>query len=602
MTAVRLPQSGQTTYTVIMPSSIDPAIASPNSNSVQAGASTLKSSLLWARAFAELSEKDRMLFGSQPNATPGTATQSISDTLKGILDSLEAQRDRCQHNNWKTRSVFTGQEIIVRDVYARIVSCVSRFMSVADVVVSFDPVHAALPWAAVRLVLQLCTNNFKAFDAVVEGVEKAAGIIAKCTIIEVLYLLSPGETESAELRAGLEASLGRLYAAILGFLCKAISYYNSTPIKKVANLSIKQSLDDAFKAIGVAEDGFLVQKSLVDGERIKSIQERSAETSLALTSIAHGIQKIQTGQDMLQEALTHLQQPFVRTADQISDIYDAMKVSERATLLKWLSKVPVQRHYRAVLTGLIPNSGQWLLHGSAFTSWRDSSVSETFWLHGLPGYGKSKLAAAVIHHLRNRGVQVDYPAPVAHFFCLRDSQEPERSDASEVLRSLVKQLSLTEDEDRIRRPTVSKYEKKRSQAKRHGESPEVLTTQECVELIIELGRTTSATIIIDGLDECSSSQRGILLSAFNEIQERCRDVMKIFVSSRFTEDIAACCRKAETTEVTAETTRADLSEFVKHGVDEVIKKWVSVRRETDATLEKLRASISSTLMKGAQGM
>lgn len=36
-----------------------------------------------------------------------------------------------------------------------LVGWVEKFISIGDVVVSFDPTHAALPWAGVRLLLQV---------------------------------------------------------------------------------------------------------------------------------------------------------------------------------------------------------------------------------------------------------------------------------------------------------------------------------------------------------------------------------------------------------------------------------------------------------------
>ena len=50
-----------------------------------------------------------------------------------------------------------------------IISCLNKLKEVGDVAVQYDPCHAALPWAAIRLVLQvrlnaipLCTTNIPA--------------------------------------------------------------------------------------------------------------------------------------------------------------------------------------------------------------------------------------------------------------------------------------------------------------------------------------------------------------------------------------------------------------------------------------------------------
>ncbi len=54
---------------------------------------------------------------------------------------------------------FNGQEIIVRDICAKFIACVKKFMGIMDIAVSFDPGHAALPWAAVRFVLLVGANS-----------------------------------------------------------------------------------------------------------------------------------------------------------------------------------------------------------------------------------------------------------------------------------------------------------------------------------------------------------------------------------------------------------------------------------------------------------
>ncbi len=64
-------------------------------------------------------------------------------------------------------------------------------------------------------------NSIEAFDAVVEGLEKATAVIARCAIVESLYL----EHGHSEAQKALEKYLIKLYSAVLGFLCRAKDYY-----------------------------------------------------------------------------------------------------------------------------------------------------------------------------------------------------------------------------------------------------------------------------------------------------------------------------------------------------------------------------------------
>jgi len=59
----------------------------------------------------------------------------------------------CQKSSLK--SPFRGKEIIIRDVAGKIIFWLNKFKAIGDIAVNFDPVHAALPWAGVRFLLQV---------------------------------------------------------------------------------------------------------------------------------------------------------------------------------------------------------------------------------------------------------------------------------------------------------------------------------------------------------------------------------------------------------------------------------------------------------------
>ena len=49
----------------------------------------------------------------------------------------------------------SGKPVVLRDVLGKIANCIHKFREVGDNVVQYDPAHAALPWAAIRLLLQV---------------------------------------------------------------------------------------------------------------------------------------------------------------------------------------------------------------------------------------------------------------------------------------------------------------------------------------------------------------------------------------------------------------------------------------------------------------
>ncbi|GJP92388.1 hypothetical protein AlacWU_05287 [Aspergillus niger] len=327
---------------------------------------------LWARALSALPDKDQRMF-----RTSGTASAPVSQTLADIIAAIETQRDRCKRHKWSTISIG-GKELIIRDVCAKIVACVNKFASVVDVVVSYDPVHAALPWAGVRFVLQLFLNGIDTFGAIVEGLETSVRVIARGGILEGLYFQK--SSALSEARQALQDEIVKCYTAVLKFLSLARNYYQCSRPKRAVNFISKDDLRHCTKEIQSAEQQFLIQKGLADREDLGNIETNVLHTILIATSTADQVNDMKT---KLEKALLDLDKPLIRVVDQVSDLHRALKDNERGQILRWISPVPAQEHYREASASLMPGSGEWLFRHPEFQAWRDSSSSEVLWLHGI---------------------------------------------------------------------------------------------------------------------------------------------------------------------------------------------------------------------------
>lgn len=101
---------------------------------------------LWAKAAKSLNEKYQI-----PIDFNQTEKLTI---LKDVLAVVEEKKQGCLNKRWKYKN-SKGEVVILRDVFAKIVTWIDKFKEVGDNAVQYDPGHAALPWAAVRLVLQV---------------------------------------------------------------------------------------------------------------------------------------------------------------------------------------------------------------------------------------------------------------------------------------------------------------------------------------------------------------------------------------------------------------------------------------------------------------
>lgn len=89
------------------------------------------------------------------NATADGRPSSTKDLAKDISERMaQAIQDRKHGREQREWKVTVGhKEYSARGMVDKTVNILNKFVAVGDVAVSFDPVHAALPWAAVRFVL-----------------------------------------------------------------------------------------------------------------------------------------------------------------------------------------------------------------------------------------------------------------------------------------------------------------------------------------------------------------------------------------------------------------------------------------------------------------
>lgn len=112
---------------------------------------------LWDKALKHLQEskKDRDIVSivqgvaknlAEDNATAKGTPSAAKSLAKDIKQKMEQEIKSQQHDSETRRFV------------EKTVSVLNKFVSVGDVVINFDPVHAALPWAAVRFVLVVSSS------------------------------------------------------------------------------------------------------------------------------------------------------------------------------------------------------------------------------------------------------------------------------------------------------------------------------------------------------------------------------------------------------------------------------------------------------------
>jgi len=102
----------------------------------------------WNDALQRLSKDEQQVI---MRLQPQQADSNFS--MDSIVLELRTKQQACTENSYKFE--FQGRRLILRDVAEKAINWINKFKEVGDVAANFDPVHAALPWAGVRFLLQV---------------------------------------------------------------------------------------------------------------------------------------------------------------------------------------------------------------------------------------------------------------------------------------------------------------------------------------------------------------------------------------------------------------------------------------------------------------
>lgn len=101
---------------------------------------------LWSLAFGKLSDEDK-------HALSGITSGSKLDILQHLHTAALQKQIDCENRRWKFE--LNGRQIILRDVAEKIIVWIDKFKQIGDIVANSDPIHASLPWAGIRFMLEV---------------------------------------------------------------------------------------------------------------------------------------------------------------------------------------------------------------------------------------------------------------------------------------------------------------------------------------------------------------------------------------------------------------------------------------------------------------
>lgn len=417
---------------------------------------------LWEKALASLSNEDK-LFADSTNLDKRTF---LLETSKVI----EEKQKQCAEKEWKIKR--NGKVIPFRDIFGSMVSWINKFREVGDIAVQYDPAHAALPWAAVRFVLQAFVNEHQINEALLDGLEYITSLITRFAMVEGLYL-SPRATSVAGEQ--LSDAIIRLYGAVLIYLAKAAKFYSRSTSGRIVKAVVQQaelSVNVYLSKIQSEERRVDELARLLDADYLRQMSN----------FMERQFNRYQDKLDSIDQGLRDLQMTLVTRS--------AVQAVSSDQVSKWIDAIFTIEDYERASAARVDGSCNWILERAEFKSWAFSTgidnITRILWIHGSAGFGKSVLCARLIEYLR-----IDRGKTVAYFFC-SFADELKRQPRS-ILRSLIMQ-------------TIMQHEAALEVAKRsflERQSP-IATEHDLWQLFRKINaQVKDCVFVVDGYDECA---------------------------------------------------------------------------------------------------
>jgi hypothetical protein len=120
--------------------------ADPNPSASTATQTSRKT--IWDQACDRLDPKEKAFI--QEHVI--TAVRTHTD-FQIVLKAVQEKKQTCQEGRWKFS--FKGHEVVLCDVADRVCGWLKKLEQIGNITVSVDPLHAGLPWAGIRLLLQV---------------------------------------------------------------------------------------------------------------------------------------------------------------------------------------------------------------------------------------------------------------------------------------------------------------------------------------------------------------------------------------------------------------------------------------------------------------
>ncbi|RWA13325.1 hypothetical protein EKO27_g1772 [Xylaria grammica] len=396
---------------------------------------------------SSLSQKDRELLDSTVNG---------EDVLRDVLTNEEiAKNPRAVA---RLRAVIEGLE---------------PFFAALDTASQADPMHFAVAWAGLRVIIQGITNLSTFFQKVISSLDIMTDEIAYFSRVRTKILKFSTASEP------IKCILDEAYEQLLLYLIGIIRIFYQTTGERKSTIRILAR---------AAWKPFRLESTL---STLKNLKVKLRD-EISLLDLARGRRPAQRSNTSERREFNESQHFF----------------SNRVK--RWLAPPTFTDAYDHALQQKAPGTSEWLTDNASFSFWYNQSRSEegfsiddsemsnpSFWIYGKPGAGKTVLAGSLINLLKN-DLRNSPNCIVCYFFF--DSLSPGENRASDAYRAILAQIVQRRSDHQLLMDLFAFAMWSDSDGQLKASPSEAA---ELLQLSIGLLSRDKIYIILDGLDECA---------------------------------------------------------------------------------------------------
>ncbi|UKZ82346.1 hypothetical protein TrVFT333_010133 [Trichoderma virens FT-333] len=452
-----------------------------------------------------------------PDPDPDTIQLAFAEAVREFKSKLK--NDRLYTDILKTRSideVYDATDALQAEQgkqgRLRHLSKIKPFLEglrgyadVIDTFVQVKPDVLALIWGPIKLLIQWATSLTQSMDALIKTAAEIGELLPEFKFIGDM----PGHNEQVKLILVL------FFQDILDFYAVALKFFSLPHWRYM------------FEALWPSQK-----------EKIKKVMDHiGRHTNLMRNNVR--LEHLREENEYRQRAFEHFE---AMQKNNLRQEYNTIKTD--------LSPRYYDTELYRILGQVCKGTGNWLKQASDFKKWLDGNDDSTriLWLCGIPGAGKTYLAAMAI----------DFTTSTRTIFAFLSHANNSNTSALSIFHSLIFQLT-SKDEG--------------LQAVLCGLVREILknSLNVAVELLQTLLSSTGpVTIIIDGVDEIDISEREKLLKRLCETSTTCKRT-HLLISSRAEHDISSILSSKSST-IRVDTHNAASIQIFVH---DWTQKWFS---------------------------